>query len=129
MCKLPVEGLPSGDSGRLLIRLHHSHRGGVARYGIAQIVNDTTGQSLNVLVLGHERADAIFMPYDIRRALGIKKASELDFSINKVGWFGKLKWYINSIDPAVHLPAWLAVIGLFLSILGVVMSIYSIGCS
>jgi hypothetical protein len=118
MPKLPVKSLPSGDSGRLLVRLNHAHRSGVARYGIARITNNANAKSLNVLLLGHDQADAIFMPYDIREALNVDKGGSLDFSIKKVWWLGRLLWYVNSIDPAVHVPAWIAVTGLVLALIG-----------
>jgi len=126
MPKLNVEGLPPGDSGRLLVRLNHTHRSGIARYGIARIVNNANGKSLNVLLLGHDRSDAIFMPYDIRKALDVAKDGELEFSINKVGWPRRLSWYVGSIDPAVHIPAWIAVMGLILAILGLLVGLLTI---
>jgi hypothetical protein len=43
---LPVEGLPPGDAGRLLVRLNHTHRSGIKRYGIANLSNDANGASL-----------------------------------------------------------------------------------
>ena len=112
MPKLEVEALPSGDSGRHLVRLNHTHRSGIARYGIARIANNANGRSLNVLLLGHDRSDAIFMPFDLREGLG-----------------GKMGWYVGSIDPAIHIPAWIAVIGLILAIFGLGIGILSIICS
>jgi len=123
MPTLPVEGLPSGDAGRLLVRLNHAHREGLMRYGIAQLSNNANRKSLDVLLLGHDREDAIFMPYDIRVALDVDKGSKLDFSIKPVGLVGKLRWYLSSPDPAVHLPAWIALIGLLLAIVGIVIGI------
>jgi len=129
MPKLEVEGLPSSDSGRLLVRLNHAHRSGVARYGIARIKNIENGKSLHVLLLGHDRADAIFMPFDIREALGIAKDGKLDFTINKVGTLGKLRWYVGSIDPAVSIPARIAVAGLALAIFGLGVGFLSALCA
>lgn len=129
MPKLKVKALPSGDTGRHLVRLNHEHRSGIARYGIARIANNENGRSLNVLLLGHDQLDAIFMPFDLREALGVAKGDELDFSISKVGLPGKMGWYVSSIDPAIHIPAWIAVIGLVLAILGIGVGILSIMCS
>ena len=129
MPKLEVEALPSGDSGRHLVRLNHTHRSGIARYGIARIANNANGRSLNVLLLGHDRSDAIFMPFDLREGLGVAKGGELDFSISKVELCGKMGWYVGSIDPAIHIPAWIAVIGLILAIFGLGIGILSIICS
>lgn len=117
--KLRVEGLPPGDVGRLLVRLNHVHRRGIARYGIVRLSNNANGKSLHVLLLGHDRDNAIFMPFDIREALDVAKYGELDFSVQRVGWSGKLYWYVSSPDPAVHIPAWIAVIGIVLAVIGV----------
>lgn len=106
-----------------MVRLNHAHRSGVSRFGIARITNNAKGKSLNVLLLGHDQAGAIFMPYDIREALDADKGDNLDFSIKKVGWFGKLHWYASSIDPAVHVPALIAVFGLVLAIVGIVIGV------
>lgn len=124
MPELPIRGLPSGDSGRLLVRLNHLHRSGVPRYGIARITNNANGKSLNVLLLGHEQADAIFMPYDIRDGLKASKNGNLDFTIQQLGWIGKLCWYIKSVDPAVQVPAIIAVVGTVLAIAGLLIGIW-----
>ena len=92
MPNLKVKGLPAGDSGRLLVRLNHAHRQGSARFGIVRVSNNANGKSVRVLMAGHDRDDAIFMPFDIRTALGADKGGALDFSIKKVGWIGKLRW-------------------------------------
>ncbi|WP_336977398.1 hypothetical protein [Altererythrobacter fulvus] len=109
--------------------MNHTYRSGIARYGIARIANNANGKSLNVLLLGHDRSDAIFMPFDLREALGVAKGDELDFSISKVGLGGKMGWYVGSIDPAIHIPAWIAVIGLVLAIFGLAIGILSVICS
>jgi len=123
MPKLRVFGLPIGDAGRHLIRLHHSHRGGINRFGIARLVNEENGKSLHVLVLGHAEEDRIFMPFDIRERLDIEKGATLHFSIRRSGSLGKLHWYLASPDPAVHLPAWLTIIGLGLALVGLALTI------
>ncbi|GAA4216455.1 hypothetical protein GGQ68_002593 [Sagittula marina] len=128
MSKLPVKGLPSGDGGRLLVRVHDHYKVGIERYDIAKLANTENGKSLLVLVLGHDDAGAIFMPYDIRRALGVDKGGKLDFSIEKVGKCGKLRWYFTTPDPAVHVPAWIAAVALGLSILGAILGAVSLLC-
>ncbi len=87
--KLPVKALPSNDSGRLLVRLNGKCRVGIPRYGIAQLINSKNAKSVKVLVLGHDDKTAIFMSYNIRKALGADKSADLEFSVPKTGWFGK----------------------------------------
>ena len=127
MTNLPVEALPSGDDGRLIVRLNHRHRGNIKRFGIAKLTNTANGNTLHVLMLGHDRDDAIFMPYDIRTALGITKGGKLDFKVEPGGFFSKLQWYVGSPDPAVHIPAWIAVTALGLTLAGAFLALLSLG--
>ncbi len=108
------------------MRLHDSYKDGIARYDIAKLSNTENSKSLLVLVLGHDDDSAIYMPYDIRRALGVDKGGKLDFSIEKVGKFGKLRWYFKTPDPAVHLPAWIAAVALGLTVLGAILGAVSL---
>ena len=128
MATLPVHGLPPGDAGRHLVRLHHSHRSRAPRFGIARLVNEGNGKGLYVLLLGHADPEHIFMPFDIRLALGIDKGSLLHFSIHPAGLWGKLRWYLGSPDPAVHLPAWLTIVGMMLTVFGLVLTLLPLLC-
>lgn len=129
MPKLHVEGPQASEAGRWLVRLNVKHRAGVERYGVARLTNNTNGKALDVLVLGHDRDYAIFMPYDIRERLGVTKGGEFDFSVRKVGLRGLLRWYVRSPDPAVSIPAWIAVIGLALAVAGLVLAALPLICS
>lgn len=129
MPKLSVEGPQASESGRWLVRLNIRHRAGVERYGVARLTNNANSRGLDVLLLGHDRDDAIFMPYDIRERLGVAKGGELDFSLRKVGIWGLLRWYVRSPDPAVSIPAWIAVIGLALAIVGIVLAALPLICT
>ena len=100
MPKLRVEGPQASEVGRLLVRLNIRHRAGVERYGVARLTNNANSSGLDVLLLGHDRDDAIFMPYDIRERLGVAKGGELDFSLRKVGLWGLLRWYVRSPCPS-----------------------------
>lgn len=125
MTKLPVKALPLNDTGRLLVRLNSKYRSGIPRYGIAQLMNIRNTKSVRSLVLGHDDDTAIFMPYDIREALGAEKGADFEFTIQKVGWFGKVRWLLETNDPAVHVPAWLALISVCLGGFGVAIAICS----
>lgn len=129
MPKLSVEGPQASEAGRFLVRLNIRHRAGIERYGVARLTNNANRKGLDVLLLGHDRDDAIFMPYDIRELLGIAKGGELDFSLRKVGLWGLLRWYVRSPDPAVSIPAWIAVIGLALAIVGIVLAALPLICT
>ncbi len=125
MTKLPVKALPSNDSGRLLVRLNGRYRVGIPRYGVARLINSKNAKSVKVLVLGHDDETAIFMPFDIRKALGADMGADLEFTVQKTGWLGKVCWLLGTPDPAVHVPAWLALISVCLGVLGVAIALCS----
>lgn len=126
MNSLRIQGLPRADNGRLLVRLNDKYRAGIPRYGIAKLTNSDNGKSEIVLVLGHDNENAIFMPYDIRKALGVGRDSTLNFTIHKVTPWRKLCWYVISPDPAVHVPAWIAMGSLILAVASTIIGIISI---
>nr|WP_321461175.1 hypothetical protein [uncultured Cohaesibacter sp.] len=126
MTHLRVRGLPPNDSGRLLVRLNSKYRAGIPRYGIALITNQANKKSVKALVLGHDKQTAIYMPYDIRDALCVEKDGFLEFTIQKVGWVGKICWLLTTLDPAVRIPAWLALLSICLGVLGVALSLFSL---
>ena len=82
-------------------------------------MNSKNSKSATVLVLGHDDESAIFMPYDIRESLGVNKGGNLEFSVRKIRWYGKICWLLRTPDPAVHVPAWLALISVCLGVFGV----------
>lgn len=108
----------------MIVRLHHKHRAGVERYGLAHILNTENDKEVTALLLGHADPESIFMPYDIRVGLGVDKGELLDFSITRVGLAGALRWYMNAKDPAISIPAWIAVIGLLLGVLSLIISLW-----
>jgi hypothetical protein len=122
---LPVKRLSPNDNGRLLVRLNIKYRPGIPRYGIVQLTNSKNAKSVKILILGHDDETAIFMPYDIREALGADKGGNLEFSIQKVRWFGKVSWFLMTRDPAVHIPAWLALTSVLLGFVGVAIALCS----
>lgn len=126
MAELRIKRLQSNDAGRQLVRLNIRYRDDIDRYDIAKLTNNANGKSLLALVLGHDDKTAIYMPFDIRRALGVKIGDNLDFSVKKAGFFCRLSWYVKSPDPAVHLPAWIALIGLGVGIVGVIVGLCSL---
>jgi hypothetical protein len=67
--------------------------------------------------------------YDIRTALGVKKGGHIEFTVQKVRWLGRVCWLLKTPDPAVSLPAWLAVISVLLGVVGIVLGAVGIRMS
>lgn len=128
---LQVATLPKGDNGRHLIRLNYKHRGNIKRYGIGRIT--INNHSEIVLFLGHDDEKNIYIPFDIRNDFDIELGNIIDIQINNVCKFNRLQWYLKTKDPAIYIPAWIATVGLLLTlpsffkdvILPIVKTIYS----
>ena len=112
--KLQIKGIERHEWGISRVRLHISHR---------KITNKLNSCSTLVILLGHNDDKSIFMDFDVREDLKIDKDEELDFSVQKVSWPGKLQWYLQTKDPMIHIPAYLAVISLALSITGLIVGL------
>jgi hypothetical protein len=123
--KLVVKGVERREWGALRVRLHHSHRDSISRYGIAKITNVDNGQAAVAIILGHDDTENIFMDYDTREALGVKKGETLDFSIEKACLPRSLWWYLTIKDPLVRIPAWLAVWSIVLGVAGIALGLAS----
>lgn len=131
MTKLKVCRLPRDDNGRHLIRLNHKYREAIQRYGIAKIT--IKGRSEKVLILGHDEEDNIYIPLDIRNDFKVYVGEDINIKLSKVGVVGKLQWYLKAKDPAIYIPAWIAIVGLTLALpsffIDVVIPVVNILCS
>ncbi len=127
MTELDVKGLDRSEWGNSIVRLHHRHRNGIGRYGVARIVNaEDRSLSCDVVLLGHEDETAIYKAFDTRRALGVDKDQRLSLELTELGWFRKLRWYLKTPDPRIYIPAWLAVWSVGLGLLGFFLGVVSI---
>jgi len=66
------------------------------------------------------------MAYDTRKALGVEINDKLDFELKEIGWVKKVKWYLNTPDPRIHIPAWLAVWSVGLGAVGMIFGLLSL---
>ena len=126
MPTLIVRGLSPREWGRPLIRINELYRDGIPRWGVAKLTNVYNGKSIDCLVLGHDTKGAIFMAFDMRAALDVELGAAVDFHLERLGWWGKLRWYVMALDPAVHVPAWLALWSLVLGAAGLILAIISL---
>ncbi|AMJ60954.1 hypothetical protein [Bosea sp. PAMC 26642] len=113
-----------GDIGRRRVRVHYKKRSGSSRHGIV-VLTAASGKSVLASVLGHELdQNLILMDYDVRAELGVSKGQKIELIIERAGLLGKLRWYLGNADPAVHIPAWIAIWSLFLGIAGIAIGLY-----
>jgi hypothetical protein len=125
--ELVVKGLDKREWGSSIVRLHYSYRDGIGRYGVARITNSATPSNhSDAVLLGYDDDKSIYMAYDTRKALGVKKGQKLDFELKELGWLEKVKWYLNTPDPRVYVPAWLAVWSIGLGAAGIIFGLFSL---
>jgi hypothetical protein len=127
MPQLEVKGLDRSEWGSSIVRMHHSHRSGIGRYGVARIANTSDpSKSYDAVLLGHDDVSAIYMAFDTRQALGVEKNESLSFELKALCWFSKLLWYLRTPDPRIYIPAWLAIWSVGLGVIGIVLGFISL---
>ena len=127
MVQLVVKGLDKREWGSSIVRLHYSYRDGIGRYGVARITNRANPSNRSdAVLLGHDDDKSIYMAYDTRKALGVEIGEKLDFELKELGWLNKVKWYLNTPDPRVYIPAWLAVWSVALGAAGMIFGLLSL---
>lgn len=118
---------PLEDIGKGRVRIHYTKRGGARRFAVFNIA--VGRQSFLASVLGHEGdSDRILLDLDQRNDLGVRENDKLEAELTLVGFPGRVRWYLSSPDPAVHVPAWLAFWSVILGGLGFALGIVSIVC-
>ncbi|WP_457939813.1 hypothetical protein [Mesorhizobium sp. 10J20-29] len=123
--KFIVGKAPIDDIGRGRVRIHYSRRGGTKRFTVFRITRDN--QSFLASVLGHEHeADKILLDIDQRADLGVVENESVVLVLKRVGFFGRVHWYLSVNDPAVHVPAWLTVWSVALGALGLILGAVSL---
>ena len=63
-----------------------------------------------------------------RNDLGVDQGQKYDFRIEHVNICGRLRWALDSSDPALRVAVQLGVISVVLGVLGLVVAIVSISC-
>jgi hypothetical protein len=60
----------------------------------------------------------------LRQKLGVEVNDEIDSTfVRPANWYEKLRWYWEATDPAVHVPARVAVISFGLGVLSLVLAL------
>ncbi|MCK7613814.1 hypothetical protein [Roseibium sediminicola] len=126
-----VEKALKADFGREVARMHWSHRPFASRYDIVRISHADKQILVPILGLDGENNIGIAkLGYDLRSRLGISKTDlsndrKIQLTIDLVGWWGQLYWYLNTKEPAVKVPAWLAFWSVLLGFAGLLLALLS----
>lgn len=116
-----VKQAPEDDIGKDRIRIHYRRRLQAKRFSIMRVKN--TQHTAVLCVLGLDGAeDDVQMDIDLRNAFGVRPNEQIDLELSAVGWIGKVKWYLDATDPAVHVPAWIGAWSFVLGLAGLLLS-------
>lgn len=110
-----------------MVRIPENHRNGIENGTVVRIWHG--GRRVFAIARGlHDRSDSVIvMDEFVRRRLGVDRASQIDSkNIRRATRWEKLTWYLEATNPAVHVPAWVAVISLALGTLSVMLGIAGI---
>lgn len=121
MTKFIVQKAPEEDIGRDRIRIHYSHRNGAKRFAIMRVTSPRHSAILCVLGLDKDQS-VVQMDIDLRAAFEVEPDQEIELTLERAGWFGKIRWYLFATDPAVHVPAWIGAWSFVLGLVGLILS-------
>lgn len=120
------------DFGREVVRMHWSHRPFATRYDVVRITYETNQIFVPILGLdGNDQVGIARLGYDLRKRLGVpndavRQETKFDLIIEQTGIWGQIYWYLDTKDPAVKVPAWLAFWSVLLGAVGLILAIVSI---
>ncbi len=120
MPRLKVSEVDASDVFGDRVRLNHRHRKGVAPGKI--IVITVADRSLPLAARGSPKADVISFDEASRRALGIERGHEYDFTIRRAYWWEAVKWSLGASDPTQRIASRMGFVGLILGIAGFIIS-------
>ncbi|MBY5976838.1 hypothetical protein KUV39_09290 [Phaeobacter italicus] len=127
LVKLTVKPATERHLGRQRILIHKNHRGTANRFDVIRVHHGQ--KSTDVVVIGQrdEEKNVVRLDLDDRKALGIEETGKTyELSIEQLGWIGRYWWYIRARDPAIYLPARIALLSLGLGALGVALGFASL---
>ncbi len=122
-----VASAPADDVGRSRVRIHYTRRKGAPRFTVMKLARENPRKVIYACSLGHEgKPEEIQMDFDTRQALGVEPGETIDLETSKASLPGRMCWYWSAADPAIRIPAWLAVWSVGLGGLGLALSAFSV---
>lgn len=124
--KLKVGRAEYDDIGRDIVRIHRDDRrpAEVNRHDIIRL--SVGAKSIVVAMRGNDTPGIINIDIDLREELGLSVGGTYDFELRKVGKVGQFLWQWNATDPAVRLPAQIAIVSFCLGLIGLALGVVSI---
>jgi len=133
--KLIVKEAWAPDVYRDHIRVYEKQRiddcGKIIKEGsICEISVEENSNKILAILRGNEkdseRDSVIRIDNYLRQELGVEEGSKYGFIFRKVGFFGQLRWALNSTEPGYRISAYIAIVSLLISILSLLPFILKI---
>jgi hypothetical protein len=127
--RLKVRKLPEEDVLKDVVRLGDAYRDGIPNQTICLVRANRRKARGFVRGWGESSTGSepiIGLDAAMRRKLGLEKDVEYDFQLIPLGGLGQFLWYLGASDPAVRLPAMLALVSLIVGVIGFFLGIVSV---
>ena len=126
--RLKVRKLPEEDVLKDVVRLGDAYRDGIPNQTICLV--RANGRKARGFVRGWGDTTVgskplIGLDAALREKLRLEKDVEYNFQLVPLGWFGQFLWYLDASDPAVRLPALLALLSVILGLVGLLLGVVS----
>lgn len=112
------------DAARGIVRLNNLKEYDARRFDVLKISNGDN--FIRAVVLPHNKKGEIWISKEARDKLKADDGQSVDFEITIQNWFQRVWWYTWARDPAIHVPAHMAWISIFLGIIGLGLGVWSV---
>lgn len=127
MVHLFVQGADLDEVFADTVRIPRDHRGNINNGDVVLIYHH--GRYVFAIARGYRQPSARVIAMDefTQRKLGVNVGDQISTAaIGKATWWQKVAWYLFAANPAVHVPAWLAVISIGVGGVGLILGVVSL---
>jgi hypothetical protein len=124
--KLIVHQVQKDDIFHDMVRVHSSHRKGIAAGQICRIT--ANGKTVLAVARGAPGNDTtgIWLDDAMRTRLNLKERSTAEFEIKKAQWHQEFSWLWHASDPVNRTAGRLGLISLVLGLIGLALGVISL---
>ena len=126
MVKLTVQSARDEDVYKDTVRLTAGDRPSIRAGAIGKVTVNGRSKSFVVRGMGSGQRGTVLMDDVGREALALEIGQEYEFKIRPAGVIGQMRWACAVVDPAGRIAAVLGVWSMVLSVVGVVLGIWSV---
>jgi len=123
--RLAVKQLSLSDVFSDRVRVHHSHRIGIAAGEVCVV--EMNGRKVRSVARGHNPPGELCVDLKTRRKLGVPDWQQTpEVEIKSANWLDYCLWGLNASEAVVRVSCWLAVISIALGAIGLGLGVLSL---